>query len=268
MSTGPIQSARAYWDAAAGNYDQIFPDKVTGKAQRDTVWRELERIFHPAQRVLELNCGTGIDALHLAKRGVNVLALDLSPRMVEAAGRRAASSPARHLLEFRVLPTEQLAALRAEGPFDGAFSNFSGLNCVEDLSATARNLAELVKPGGHLLICVVGRWVPWEVAWHLAHANAGKAARRFRRTTVSYDGRVRVYHRTVAATTRAFAPDFRLRRRRGIGVVMPTGHYESWAVRFPNAFQALARADRRVGGWPLLRRMGDCALLTFERVTR
>ena len=37
------------------------------------------------ERVLELNCGTGEDAVHLARRGVRVLATDNSPRMLAAA---------------------------------------------------------------------------------------------------------------------------------------------------------------------------------------
>ena len=49
------------------------------------VWRELLRTFHPGQRVLEINCGTGIDAVSLGERGIRVLACDIAPRMIELA---------------------------------------------------------------------------------------------------------------------------------------------------------------------------------------
>ena len=39
---------------------------LIGRAQRRVVTKELDRIFHSGQRILELNCGTGVDALHLA----------------------------------------------------------------------------------------------------------------------------------------------------------------------------------------------------------
>lgn len=264
MRVDPIQSAQAFWDSVAPDYDQVFPNKIIGRAQRQAVWHEIDQLFHPGQRVLELNCGTGIDAVHLALNGVRVLACDLSTGMIEAARRRLASTALAELVEFRVLPTENLASLA--GPFDGAFSNFSGLNCVQDLSAAARELARLLHPGAHVLICVVNRLVPWELLWHFAHGEPRRAVRRFRSTSVSQDGQVPVYNHSVAAMRRVFAPDFQLRGRRAIGVLMPSPQFERWAGRFPRVFAQLAHADLRVGGWPILRGLGDCVLLHFERV--
>jgi methyltransferase family protein len=67
--------------------------------------------------------------------------------MIQIARQDAVASGYAARLDFRVLPTEALDRLELESPFDGAFSNFSGLNCVEDLAAVARNLARLLKPG-------------------------------------------------------------------------------------------------------------------------
>ena len=138
MNAQLARSAQAYWDMTAEKYDQIFPNKAIGQAQREVVWQELSGIFHSGQRVLELNCGTGIDAVRLAEGGVRVLACDISPRMIEVARRRALAENAGKLVDFRVLPTGDIAALKDEGPFEGAFSNFAGLNCVEDVSAVLK----------------------------------------------------------------------------------------------------------------------------------
>ena len=173
-----LQTRAAYWDNAAAKYDRNFAGTLIGQTRRHSVWRDLERAFRPGQRVLELNCGTGIDAIHLADRGIQVLACDISPRMIQIARQEAAVSGLAALLDFRVLPTEALDRLELELPFDGAFSNFSGLNCVEDLSAVARNLARLLKPGARLLTCMIGHFVPWEIAWFLAHGKPAKAFER------------------------------------------------------------------------------------------
>jgi hypothetical protein len=85
--------------------------------------------------------------------------------MIEIAERRACSSRATALLDFRVLPTENSDVLENEELFDGAFSNFSGLNCVDDLPAVAQKQASLLRPGASLVLCVVGRFVPLEIAW-------------------------------------------------------------------------------------------------------
>lgn len=143
LSTPPGET---YWNKVAETYDQIFPHTLVGRVQRDIVWHELERVFQPGRRILELNCGTGIDAVHLAESGVTVLACDISPRMIEIARQRLRSTALEGLVEFRALPTEDIAGLEGKGCFDGAFSNFSGLNHVRDLSAVARNLARLLKP--------------------------------------------------------------------------------------------------------------------------
>src|ERR1700737_4923167 len=271
MSTRSTRSAQASWDIAAEPYDQVFPDTLIGQAQRDAVWQELRPVFHSGHRVLELNCGTGIDAVHLAETGVRVLACDISPRMIELACQRLNATQLGELVDFRVLATEDIAGLGDEGPFDGAFSNFSGLNCVEDLSAVARNLAQLLRPGARVLLCMVGRFFVWEIAWYLAHGNPRKAMRRFKSGSVgrlSDDATVRVYYRSVGAVERIFAPEFQLRHRIGVGVTLPPSYAEDCARRFPRILERLARADRWLGRIPVVRSMADCALLQFERVER
>src|SRR5690242_2209864 len=175
-----FDSAQEYWDSVAGPYNDNFTRTLIGGTRRLAVWRELDRVFQPGQRILELNCGTGLDAVHLAHRGISVLACDISPRMVEIARDFASASNATKRTEFHVLPTEHIDALSNEAPFDGAFSNFAGLNCVEDLPAVVRKLAPLLKPGAPLVVSMMGRFVPWEIVWYLAHGDAKKAVRRLR----------------------------------------------------------------------------------------
>ena len=57
---------------------------------RETVWRTLTGACPPGARLLDLGCGTGIDAVELARRGYPVLATDWSPQMVERTRERAA----------------------------------------------------------------------------------------------------------------------------------------------------------------------------------
>jgi SAM-dependent methyltransferase len=269
MNAPSIGSAQAYWDAAAENYDLVFANTLIGRAQRESIWREIEKVFTVGQRILELNCGTGIDAIFLANRGVRILACDVAPRMIELAQKRANLTKASGLIDFRVLATENIELLGEEGFFDGALSNFSGLNCVEDLPSVARKLARLLRPGARLVLCMIGRFVPWEIAWYMAHGNPRRAFRRFERVTVgriSDEAVVTVRYPSVRKLTQMFAPGFRLRNLQGIGIALPPSYLESWAQKFPLILDRLARLDRRIGCLPLLRSMGDCVLLQFERL--
>lgn len=268
LLTLPVRAAP--FDALAETYDEVFTNSRIGRAQRHLVWRELERIFHPGERLLELNCGTGVDAMHLAERGVEVLACDMSSRMIDVARRRLSSAELRAPVSFRVLATEEIRTLEDEGSFDGVFSNFGGLNCVEDLSAVARDLACLLRPQAKALLCIAGSFVAGEVVWYLAHGNPRKAFRRLRRSGVEVrliEGvTVHCHYPSVRALARMFAPNFRLKEWRGVGVAVPPSYFESLAQRFPCVMTALEKADPWFGRCPLLRGIADHVLLTFERV--
>jgi ubiquinone/menaquinone biosynthesis C-methylase UbiE len=266
----PVDHANeAYWDLIAENYDRNFPETVIGRVQRDAVWRELDRTFQPGMRILELNCGTGIDAVHLAELGVRVVACDLSPKMIDAARRRLSAAGLEERVDFRVLDTEKIETLVADAPFDGAFSNFSGLNCVQDISSVADSLALLLKPSAQILLCMVGRFSPWEMAWHLVHGKPVEALHSFRRkptAEVSARGAVLVHYPSVRDVRRMFAPKFRLRGWKGIGVAVPPSCLDPIGRMFPGVVGGLAKIDRYLSGAPIFRSLGDCVLLEFERL--
>jgi SAM-dependent methyltransferase len=263
---GQFASAQAYWDAAADTYDRDFGGSITGRAARRAVWRALERAFQPGQRVLELNCGTGIDAVHLAARGVHVVACDISPRMIEQARKLASEANLAQGVEFRVLKNENIPALISEGPFDGGFSSFSGLNCVEDLPGVVQALALLLPAGANFVAGMTGRLVPWEIAWFLAHGRPLKALRRLRRDSPDFnDGPVRVRNYSVRKVVSIFAPGFRLKRWEGLGIAMPPSYLEPWTRRFPRTSGVLAAVDWHIGRLPLFRSLANGVLLEFER---
>src|SRR5437660_1167164 len=127
----------AAFDILAARYDELWTETAAGRAQRELVWREVDPLFRPGMRVLDLGCGTGADAAHYAERGVAVDAVDASAAMVERANARVG-------LTARVLPVEAVGALSES--FDGVLSNFGVLNCVE--TRQAEGLRHVVRPGG------------------------------------------------------------------------------------------------------------------------
>jgi 2-polyprenyl-3-methyl-5-hydroxy-6-metoxy-1,4-benzoquinol methylase len=104
-----LRSAAMYWNATAETYEARFSGTTVEKIRRKSVWADLGRAFSSGARVLEINCGTEIDAIFLAHRGVRVLVCDLSPQMIELARELAAHHLLSHVTDFRVLANEQLA---------------------------------------------------------------------------------------------------------------------------------------------------------------
>jgi SAM-dependent methyltransferase len=260
----PLQLSQAYWNAAAETYKQAFTGTLVGRMWREAVWRQLDAAFQSGSYVLELNCGTGIDAIHLAHRGVSVLGCDISSRMIELARQNAVGTGVEELLDFRVLATEQLVTLQAGTIFDGAFSNFAGLNCVQDLAAVRRSLACRLRPGSRVLLCMLGRFGVWQKLWHLAHGDWNHVFRSAQSTNV--EGAIKVQYPSQKQIVALFSPDFKLHRWKGIGIAVPPAYMEHWAVRFPQVTQCLNHIDSLIGSVPVLRNLGGCILLEFERI--
>jgi ubiquinone/menaquinone biosynthesis C-methylase UbiE len=262
---------RAPFDVVAEKYDQGFTFSKIGQAQRSAVWRELERTLHAGDRVLEIGCGTGVDACFLAERAVKVVACDSSPAMIQVAARRVREMGI-NSVDLRLLAAENLAEIQREAPFDGVFSNFGALNCVEDLQAVGEDFGRLLKPGGTALMCFLGPSCVWEVVWYLLKAKPGKAFRRWRSSRITAEltpeSRLQIRYYGIRSLKRIFAPSFRLRLWRGVGLLVPPSYVEVFAKRFP-AFLKLAEwADRPLARCPVIRGGSDHILVKLERVAQ
>jgi ubiquinone/menaquinone biosynthesis C-methylase UbiE len=267
FSTAVTLAAEPF-DSYAESYDSAFSDSWVGRAQRRIVWEEADNLFASGQHILEINCGTGVDALHLAERGVSVMACDASPAMIRVAQRRIESAEAGKQVQLKVLPTESLSALSDGILFDGALSNFAGMNCVADLRGVARNLAHLLKPQAAVLACIFGRFCMWEMLWHLGCGRPRKAFRRLQRETdapLVGGTRVRVYYHSFRQLVKSFGPYFILERWRGVGVAIPPSYLNGIAERFSSVFRVATWLEPRLGKTQVFRSVADHLLVIFRR---
>jgi ubiquinone/menaquinone biosynthesis C-methylase UbiE len=250
--TSVLSPAAQAFDAVAERFDARYGAWLSVAAQRRAVHTQLERAFAPGSRIIEIGGGTGEDAAWLLERGREVLLTDVSPNMVRIATEKLKSLGAP---EPRVAPAELLDTLADERDsaglprFDGAFSNFAGLNCVPDLAPTAHGFARLVREGGVVLLVIFGVTPPGEWAVQLAKRDVKSAFRRMSRGDVHarLGGRDFVvrYHRP-ADVRRTFAPWFRLASRRGIGVFVPPSAAEPAISNYPRIVSTLENIDRVV----------------------
>ena len=123
------------FDHIAHLYDEDFTFSEIGKLQRERVWLYLDSVLPKTEAldILELNCGTGEDAARFAERGHRVLATDISPKMVEVAKTKSEQRGFANLVESQTLNIATLnPTLLNERKFDWVFSNFGGLNCLNE----------------------------------------------------------------------------------------------------------------------------------------
>ena len=269
MSAAQSHVYRAPFDAVARRYDETFTSSRIGRAQRSAVWRELEEAFRARDRVLEIGCGTGVDACFLAQRGIRVLASDASPAMVEVTSRRIEERGLERMVTPIVLRAEDIGTLPSDQSFDGAFSNFGVLNCVEDLRQLARNLSGVLKPRADVVLCWMGPHCLWEMVWYLTKGNRAKALRRLRSKNVTAvlapGASLQLQYPSVRALRSAFASEFELKSVGGIGVCVPPSYVEEWAARHPRLLGLCEQADQFFGRCPGLRVLGDHVLVHLQR---
>ncbi len=262
----------APFDALAPEYDDLWSDSFIGRLQRQQVWQELHTVFRPGERILELGCGTGIDAAHLAGLGIQVHATDISRHMLRAARKRIQRAGLSHRVTFELQSVESLPEIAENGPFDGALSNFGVFNCVRNLEAVASRLAHLVRPGGRVAICWMGRFCLWETIWLLFHGRPSKALRRLRARAsgvlaiLKPGFEVPVFYPSVAGLVAAFRRHFHLISCRGVGMLVPPSYVGNWASTKRAAFERMARLDEFLGRWPIMRSIGDHRLAVFKRI--
>jgi len=256
------------FDAVAPAFDLRFGDWLSVEAQRAAVRRTLLSSFPPRGRVLELGGGTGVDAAWLAARGFGVTLTDGSPAMVAIAQAKLAPLGAR----ASVAPLEELEAFgeehasRNDELFDGAFSNFASLNCVEDLRPVGRGLAKLLRPGASAMLVLFGTLSPGEMLVEALRGRPHQSFRRLRRGPVParLGGQAFhvVYHRRDALKS-AMQPWFRLVKTVGIGVFVPPSAAEPWISRHRGLLRLLTALDRSTER--ALAPFADHVLYHFER---
>lgn len=272
MSLIELQLDLSPFDGIAEHYDSIFTESQIGRAQRSSVWKELELAFRPGSHVLEIGCGTGVDACFLAERGVSVTASDRSREMVRMAETRIRNCSSRFRNAFvlpRVMAAEQIGTLDREHLFDGAFSNFGALNCVPDLRKFAKDLAAVVRHRALVVLCLMGPCCAWEMVWFLMHGQRQRAFRRLNShpidARVGEYGVISVRYPTVREMKRIFEPQFLLKGVRGVGLLVPPTYVADWASRFRTCMNLARSTDRFLSRCPGIRVLADHILLTFER---
>jgi ubiquinone/menaquinone biosynthesis C-methylase UbiE len=240
------------FDHIAADYDREFTYTVTGQLVRQKVQDYLDkRIFRGSRlNILELNCGTGEDAIHFYKNGNEVYATDISSEMIRVAKGKAGSLIGQGLtfsqLSFAELPKEWM-----KEKFDLVFSNFGGLNCIgeDELQGFFQAVRVILKPGGRLVGVIMPRYCSWEIIYF---SLKGKWNKIFRRNT---PGPVPVNVAGTSVNTWYYSPkmikkmadEFEIIAIRPVGLFLPPSFLERFFQRKKRLLKILNMLDRIFG---------------------
>ena len=256
----------SHFDPVAYRYDADFTDTPLGRRQRELVHRYVRPLIGKGIRVLELNCGTGEDAVWMAAQGAEVLATDISTGMLQVAEQKGKAAGV--AITFQQLALQDVGAfvLPAGHPgFDLIFSNFDGLNCLPNLDFFPDAVARLLRPGGHAMVVLMNPICAAELVGFFLRGRFQMATQRLRRGGVAAhigDNHVaQTWFHPVWKVKRAFGKRFRFRTIAAIGLTTPPTLMRDWYHRHQRFFRRLFPIeDRLIGVFPF-NRLGDHTLI-------
>jgi len=265
MTQPPLETIAEAFSRTAQKYDSFAEDHPHLTRMRNKVYSHVMRYLPYRARILELNAGTGTDAVQLAERGYFVHATDIAPGMLN----RLTEKVERLGLRDRVTMEERsfLSLGDTQGaPFDAIFSDLGGLNCIPDLTPVIRQLPDILKAGGIVTWVLMPHICLWEMA-EMFRGNFSLAFRRFARGPVranleglSFD----VYYFSPRQVLQWFGDDFEFLALEGLSVVTPTAESKEFAKWHPRLYRMLSWLDDRLSQhWPWYG-WGDFYILTMR----
>lgn len=249
----------------AGRYDAFAEDHPHLSRMRRKVYTHLERYLKHGAHILELNAGSGVDAIYLAQHGYFLHSTDIAPGMLARFRDKVDSLGMKDRVTIQECSFTDLSQVKA-GPFDAVFSNMGGLNCIQDLSLVIKSLPRLLHPGAVVTWVLMPKVCLWEMA-EIFRGHPRLAFRRFSNsgTRSHLEGfYFPVYYFPPRQVLRWFGDEYKFEKLEGLSVITPTAESKNFAKRFPHIYQALAWLDDRLAprvpwsGW------GDFYILSLR----
>lgn len=249
----------------AKKYDAFADDHPHLTRMRKKVYAHVERFVPKDARILELNCGTGIDAVALAQRGYTVHSTDNAPGMLKQFPEKIASNKLGEKITFQQCSFTDLDKIQG-APFDAIFSDLGGLNCIPDLSSVIQQLPKVLRPGGLVTWVLMPPVCLWELA-EIFRGHPRLAFRRFARSgaRAHLEGlNFTVYYFTPQQAVQWFGADYDCLTIEGLSVLTPTAESKNFAKRYTRLYRALSWLDDRVAFLAPWRGWGDFYIITMR----
>ena len=262
---------RQAFDTIAGSYDASFTNSIIGAAQREIVWKYLETSFSQQEKlsILELNSGTGEDALWFANKGHKVLATDISEKMLEIIRRKIYESDLSSQIQTQHLDINEIEKKYFEEPFDLVFSNFGGMNCIsfEKMNILSSAVYRLLKPDGRLIMIIMPKYCLWETKYFLLKLDFKKAFRRYSDngiTATLNDTELKTFYYSPGQIKREFGKYFDIIAVKPVGFFIPPSYLEKFFSTKKKTFSFLQKSENLITNQSYLASFSDHFLIDLQ----
>lgn len=239
------------FDSMAEAYDEEFTQTPIGICQREQVYTYLKAHLSAApMRILELNCGTGEDAVWLAQQGHTVVATDISQEMVRITQRKVEAEGLGPQVKVIQSPIQEVAHILS-GSFDLIFSNFGGWNCLkgQEIKNVAPQLHNLLRPTGRIMAVIMPDRCWWETIYYLGRGKLRSAFRRYRTSSsfTSDSGTVEIAYFSPKKFAGFFTPQLNLYHQQPIGFWVPPSYMNPFMKERTGRLAEFQKKDLALG---------------------
>ena len=258
------------FDHSASSYDSSFTRTPIGQLQRKQVWNYLEKIMVELKGldILELNCGTGEDAVLFSEKGFNIVATDVSEEMLKVTQEKVQQFSMQNKISSHYLDLDSFDDSLFEKKFDLVFSNFGGLNCInpQSLKKLLDKLPAILAPGGRFVAVIMPKFCLWESIYFLSKFQFRNAFRRW--TSQSVDANlqgllVKTWYFT-PSQVKDWATKFSIINMKPVGIALPPSFLQAYFSKRRGFLVRLNKLEKRFGKWSSLSGMSDHYLIDLK----
>jgi len=262
---------RDEFNAVAPSYARAVASDPVDAYLRERSTSRLTQLLNGLDPILEVGCGTGSETLPLLRLGHQIVAVDISVRMLEELRSRAEQAGVSSQLttvEGRLARLDD--ALRAFGPgaFRAGFSTFGAFNLERDLSTVGPALLAALRPGAPLFLAVLNRHALMPLAAAIGSRHWGAFSARLRNPIPADSSRypLDVYARRPYEISEALGSGFQLEALEAASVLAPPDDLpRARRAVGPRGTSALRRWDERLARTRLGAEVAEWQFLTYRR---
>lgn len=215
--------------------------------------------------ILEINCGTGKDAIWLSNQGNDVIATDISGQMISTAKSKNNSITFFQMDINNINTDERLK----DKKFDVIFSNFGGLNCLNpsELKDFLNHAKNRLTKEGELILVIMPKNCIWEKKYLFF---TGKWSKIFRRNSqkpleVNVDGKkVKTWYYNPKDLIKKVSKDDFSVDYKPVGFYIPPSYLENFfknKIWLLNLFTSL---ENIIKNWSFLARYSDHFIISMK----
>ena len=262
-----LQHTKVAFNKAAINYDSNDSQNPILKWMRDIVHLIYFKYLTIGNNVLELNSGTGIDAVFLANKGINVFATDVSDNMISILKEKVINLKLEDKITAERYPFSEINKINNNN-FDSVISNFGGLNCINNFLNLNNDINNKLKQGGYFIAVVMNKFCPWEIFFYCLKFDFKNAFRRFKNEGIDVfiDGeKVKTFYYTPNRFGKFFCTNFKIIKTYSLGLLTPPPYLGGIYIKLRPLVKLLMKFDNLIKGIPLINLFGDHFIIIMKK---